>query len=45
MVGAMFVGSETRDVFDFTVERIALLVLVAVLVAVGVWIYRSRERR
>jgi hypothetical protein len=41
----MFIGSPTRDLFDYTVARTAFIALIVVLVVVAVWVYRSRERR
>jgi hypothetical protein len=41
----MFIGSPTRDLFDFTVERTAFIALIVMLVVVAVLVYRSRERR
>jgi hypothetical protein len=36
----MFVGTPTRDPFTYTVERIAFLALVLVVVILAIWIYR-----
>jgi len=40
----MFIGSPTRDLFDYTVARTAFIALIVVLVVVAVWVYRSRQR-
>jgi hypothetical protein len=40
----MFVGTPTRDLFTYTVERIAFLALVLVVVIVAIWIYRRIAR-
>jgi hypothetical protein len=41
----MFVGSPTRDLFDYAVSMTGFVAQIVVLVVVTVWAYRSRERR
>lgn len=41
----MVVGSPTRDLFDYSVERIAIVVLLVVVVAVAAWIWRLGAKR
>jgi hypothetical protein len=42
----MFIGSPTRDLFDYSVERIAVAVLVLVVLVAVVLVYRSgRQHR
>jgi hypothetical protein len=35
----MFIGSPTRDLFSYSVERIAVVALLLVVVVVGIWVY------
>jgi hypothetical protein len=41
----MFIGSPTRDLFDYTVERVAFIALLVLAVVVAVVIYRSSRAR
>ena len=41
---AMSVGTPTRDLFTYTVERIGFLALVLVVVIVAIWIYRRGRK-
>jgi cbb3-type cytochrome oxidase subunit 3 len=40
----MFIGSPTRDLFSYSVERIAVVALLLLLVVVAIWVYRSGKR-
>jgi hypothetical protein len=40
----MFVGTPTRDLFTYTVERVAFLALVLVVGIVAIWIYRRGRK-
>jgi hypothetical protein len=40
----MFIGSPTRDVFDFTLKRTLFIGLVLLVVLVAVWVYRSGRK-
>jgi cbb3-type cytochrome oxidase subunit 3 len=40
----MFIGSPTRDLFSYSVERIVVVALLLLLVVVAIWVYRSGKR-
>lgn len=40
----MFIGSPTRDLFSYSVERIAVVTVLLLVVVVAIWVYRSSKR-
>jgi hypothetical protein len=40
----MSIGSPTRDLFSYSVERIAVVALLFVVAVLGIWVYRSSKR-